>query len=437
MGDVEDGFDLDGEAAVEDGDGGKGDVSAKDDGAGSLVEDDFCGGLEADGEVLDAGDEFRDGCETGGQDVDVDASAVEGGCDGVTELLVDSVGDVVRGREVKGAEEKGDGLETVEVDADVALDDSAFGDAADGGVIDGLNVSGEAGGVAAEGERALCFGVDLAVVAVEGGHQEDTAFEAFGVADRGDGDVDLHAALGEGGQRGGDKDGGYVFDDDGALRDLDAEALEGIGEGLDGEEGLLAIAAAAKADDEAVADELVVADTLDFGDVAEADLTVAGGGEQGCGQREQDGGEREETLAAVVRTGFGCGWHLESEEPEDGSGERVGWADAVRDDALAFHFDLEIAEQGGGNDVVWADVAGAGDAADDDVFVLVVEEDLALGFDDEVAVGKDGDDLAGEAGGEGGVGGGLTLAFEGGVGVGAEERIDAVGGDAAGEAGDG
>lgn len=46
--DVEDGFDLDGEATVEDGDGGEGDVSAKDDGAGSLVDDNFCGRLEAD-----------------------------------------------------------------------------------------------------------------------------------------------------------------------------------------------------------------------------------------------------------------------------------------------------------------------------------------------------------------------------------------------------
>lgn len=200
----------------------------------------------------------------------------------MAELLVDTVGDVVCGGEVEGAEKEGDGLETVEVDAGVALDDGAFGDAADGGVIDGLDVSGEAGGVAADGERALCFGVDLAVVAVEGGHKEDTAFEAFGVADRGDGDVDFHAAFGEGGQGGGDEDRGYVFDDDGALWDLNAEALEGVGEGLDGEEGLLAIAAAAKADDEAVADELVVADALDLGDVAETDLAVAGRGEQGC-----------------------------------------------------------------------------------------------------------------------------------------------------------
>ncbi len=138
-----------------------------------------------------------------------------------------------------------------------------------------------------------------------------------------------------------------------------------------------------------------------------------------------------------MRTGLGSGRHLESKEPEDGFGEGVGWADAVGDDAFAFHFDLETAEGGGGDDVVWADVSGAGYAADDDVFVLVVEEDLPLGFNDEVAVGENGDDLAGEAGGEGGVGGGLALAFEGGVGVGGQKRIDAVGGDAAGEAGDG
>ncbi len=274
--DVEDGFDLDGEAAVEDGDGGKGDVSAEDDGAGSLVDDNFCGCLEADREVLDARDEFRDGGETGGLDIHIDAAAVEGGRDGVAEVLVDAVGDVVGSGEIEGSEEEGYCLQAMEVDAGVAFDDGAFGDAADGGVVDGLDVAGEACGVAAKGERALRFGVDLAVVAVEGGHQEDTAFEAFGVTDRGNGDVDFHAALGEGGQGSGNEDGGYVFDNDGALRDLDPQALEGVGEGLDGEESLLAIAAAAKADDEAVADELVVADALDLGDVAEANLAVAG-----------------------------------------------------------------------------------------------------------------------------------------------------------------
>ena len=54
--------------------------------------------------------------------------------------------------------------------------------------------------------------------------------------------------------------------------------------------------------------------------------------------------------------------------------------------------------------VAGADVARPDHASHDDIFVLVIHEDLPLCFHDKVSVGKNGNDLAGKVGREGGIG---------------------------------
>ena len=182
--------------------------------------------------------------------------------------------------------------EVVQVGGDIALGDGAVGDASDGGVIELLADPSGSGAVSSDDERALGGGVDLSVFSAQRGEQKRSAVEGFGVADGGDDDVHLGSGAGEGGQRGGDEDGGDIFDGDGGGGDLEAHALHEIGEHLGGEDGLLLISGAAQADDEAVAEEGIVTDTLDGGDLADAHLARGrgveggggGGGEQDCGR---------------------------------------------------------------------------------------------------------------------------------------------------------
>ena len=130
--------------------------------------------------------------------------------------------------------------------------------------------------VAADGERSLSGGVDLAVFAAQGGEQQGSAFERFGVADGGDDHVHLGAGAGEGGHGRGDGDGGDVFDGDGGGSNLKSHAQQEVGEHLGGEDGLLLVSGAVQADDQAVAHDGVFAHALDGGDLADAHLARGG-----------------------------------------------------------------------------------------------------------------------------------------------------------------
>ena len=72
--------------------------------------------------------------------------------------------------------------------------------------------------------------------------------DGFGVADRGDRDIDAGTWFGESGDIGGDHHGGDIVRFDGFWRDFDAEALEGIGDTLDSV-GEFAVAFSCEADD--------------------------------------------------------------------------------------------------------------------------------------------------------------------------------------------
>ncbi len=73
----------------------------------------------------------------------------------------------------------------------------------------------------------------------------------------------MRTGLRERRQRGRDHDGGGVFDGDGLRRNGHAHALQHVGQALRGEDGLFTVAGTVEADDQAVADELIVAHTFE------------------------------------------------------------------------------------------------------------------------------------------------------------------------------
>ena len=152
-----------------------------------------------------------------------------------------------------------------------ALDDGAVRHAAGGGHalrdLLGLPLCGEAG----DDDRPLAHGVDLAVRRLQRRHDERAALERGRIAHGGDGDVDAGARLHEGRHVGGDDDGGDVLGARAAAFRGDAEIFQHGADGLLGE-GRVAqrIARALQADDQAVADELVVAGALQLRQVLDA-----------------------------------------------------------------------------------------------------------------------------------------------------------------------
>ena len=93
---------------------------------------------------------------------------------------------------------------------------------------------------------------------------------------------------GERRQVGGDHDGGDVAGADLLAADVDAEPLQHGLQGLLGERGVVErVAGAVEADDEAVAEQLVLPDTLDVGEVLDARCRRRG--RSGTGQQHQRG----------------------------------------------------------------------------------------------------------------------------------------------------
>ena len=132
------------------------------------------------------------------------------------------------------------------------------------------------------GERALGDRIDVAVGAEQRGDQQGAALQALGVAQRRHGDVDARALGRERRQVGGDHDGRDVAGAQRLAADVDAQPLQHRGERLLGEGRIVdRVAGAVEADDEAVADQLVLAHALDIGEVLDAG--------RGLRRRSQDG----------------------------------------------------------------------------------------------------------------------------------------------------
>ena len=118
--------------------------------------------------------------------------------------------------------------------------------------------------------------VDVAVGAEQRRHQQGAALQALGVADRRDGDVDARALRAEGRQVGRHHHGGDVAGAQRLAADVDAEAFQHRLQRLLGERDVVErVAGAVEADDEAVADQLVLPHALDAREILDARGGVA------------------------------------------------------------------------------------------------------------------------------------------------------------------
>ena len=185
--------------------------------------------------------------------------------------IVDRGGDALGRGEVGVAQREPHLVEPVEREIDLALDDGAVGDAADGRHA-ARDLRGLAFGLeAADRERALRDRIDIAVGAEQRRDEQRAAVEALGVAERRHGDVDPRALRGERRQVAGHHHGGDVAGADRGAADVDAESLQHRLQRLLGERDVVErVAGAVEADHEAVADELVLADAFDVGEVLDA-----------------------------------------------------------------------------------------------------------------------------------------------------------------------
>ena len=185
--------------------------------------------------------------------------------------VVDRGGDALGGGEVGIAQRQPHLAQPVEREVDLALDERAVGDAADG-----RHAARDLGGLAfgleaVDRDRALADRIDVAVGAEQRRDQQRAALQALGVAERRHRDVDARALGAEGRQVGGDHDGGDVAGAHGLAADVDAEPLQHRLQRLLGERDVVErVAGAVEADHQAVADELVLAHALDIGEVLDA-----------------------------------------------------------------------------------------------------------------------------------------------------------------------
>ena len=169
-----------------------------------------------------------------------------------------------------------------------AFDAGAVGDSADRGHVD-RKLRAVLGGnaEAADREVALGHGVDLSVRAIQRRKDQRPATQALGLAHGRDGDVDTLAGLGEGRQIGGDQHRSRILQAGrNPRRQLHAHPARNPAHGLR-QVFEVVVARAGKADDHAVAGQLVGAHALEGAQVAHT-LGVGGQGQEG--EKEEDRG---------------------------------------------------------------------------------------------------------------------------------------------------
>ena len=178
------------------------------------------------------------------------------------EVMIDHFGNAGRGGEVGG----------VQLEAHLVgrldgrrwtLDDGSVRDAAHGGMVDRLRIAGATRDEAAGDHGALSNGINLAVDSAQAGHQQQAALQAGGVAHGRHGSVDLHSRLRERRERGCHHHRSRVFHQDQGRIHGDAHLLQHVGETLRGEQRLLPVASAFQSDDDAVTNQLILADSFE------------------------------------------------------------------------------------------------------------------------------------------------------------------------------
>ncbi len=219
---------------------------------------------------------------------------------------VDGRGHALGGMEVGIVQYHADGVHLLQVERHRPLHQRPAGNARGGGVVELLGVAPRGGHVAAQHQGSLRLGVDLPVRPVERGHQQDASFERSRIAGRGNRYVHLVAGAAEGRQRGHHKHRGHIFDlhvvgaVGAGLGHGDAHALQRRDQRLRGKNRLLAVPGAAQPDHQPVADQLVVANSLDGGHILDARQLGRSFGANRGGSQRQDHGQRKPDAEAFA-----------------------------------------------------------------------------------------------------------------------------------------
>jgi hypothetical protein len=132
-------------------------------------------------------------------------------------------------------------------------------------------VAPASGGKPADRERPLRSGVDLAIRAIQRSHQKHTALQAPGISNRGNGHIHLGSGPRERWQASGDKYGRHILDDRRRRGNLRSHALHDVGQGLSGEDGLLAVAGLREPHHHAIANQRILAHSFDVREIANLD----------------------------------------------------------------------------------------------------------------------------------------------------------------------
>src|SRR5690606_37087140 len=173
--------DADRQIALSAGDGADPRILAHDDDPGTLVDDHLRNLVRADAELLDRGQQGDAVAAILRRDSELHGAGIERLGDRA-EGRVDGAADALRSGEVRIAQRDLQRLQVLELEVELALDDRAVGDAAAG-----RHALADRGGgtfrfEAADGDLALRYGINLAVGAEEGRHQQRAAEQAGRIA---------------------------------------------------------------------------------------------------------------------------------------------------------------------------------------------------------------------------------------------------------------
>ena len=178
-------------------------------------------------------------------------------------------------------------VRSVKVPGNGALHQAAVRNAAHGGMVLGDRGAPGRGGETAHQDGALAHHVDGAIGPLEGGHEQGAPGQGLGVPGGADGHIHALTGLGEGRQFGRHHHRRHVLDLHGGGADGDALAGHEVGQGLHRELGLVLVAGAIQAHDDAVAQQLVAADALEPGHILELGLhLLVGHAEERQGNEE-------------------------------------------------------------------------------------------------------------------------------------------------------
>ena len=195
-------------------------------------------------------------------------------------LLINLLGDALSGGEVGVMQHPAHGFDRHHRRRR-ALDDGTFWNAPRGWMIHHFRISRSTCGESSSNNRALRGRVNLSVEAAQRTDDQRASLQCAGIAHGGNQHVHLHAWARKRGQQRGNHHGRRVPYLNGGGRNGDAHALQQVRQALRRKNSLLAVALSGQTNHQPIANQMIIADALDTGEIFQAR------GADRCGIRAQ------------------------------------------------------------------------------------------------------------------------------------------------------